>query len=142
MSDNKIIKLPTEVDKFFEGDVLDFTKFPDKEISDDFKEKFKNHRVLDLTTVESKTKRQEIKDIFKSCIENKSPYTYKSRYFNHLFYLTELANMFEEDSFLEIEELQCKELYIQVIEKTKISKEAMKLIPSFLFVHSELRDWK
>ena len=36
MSDNKIIKLPTEVDKFFEGDVLDFTKFPDKEISDYF----------------------------------------------------------------------------------------------------------
>lgn len=140
MSENKIIKLPTEVDKFFEGDVLDFTKFPDKEISDYFNEKFKNHRVLDLTTVESETKRKEIKDIFKSCIENRSPYTYKSKYFNHLFYLTELANMFEEDSFLEIEELQCKELYIQVIEKNKISKEAIKLIPSFLFVLSELRD--
>ena len=140
MSDNKIIKLPTEVDKFFEGDVLDFTEFPDKEISDYFKEKFKNHRGLDLTTVKSETKRLEIKDIFKSCIENKSPYTYKSRYFNHLFYLTELANMFEEDSFLEIEEDVCITLYIQVIEKNKISQEAIKIIPSFLFVLSELRD--
>ena len=83
MSENKIIKLPTEVDKFFEGDVLDFTEFPDKEISDYFKEKFKNHRVLDLTTVESETKRKEIKDIFKSCIGNRSPYASKSKYFNY-----------------------------------------------------------
>ena len=140
MSENKIIKLPTEVDKFFEGDVLDFTEFPDKEISDYFKEKFKNHRVLDLTTVESETKRKEIKDIFKSCIGNRSPYAYKSKYFNYLFYLTELANMFEKDSFLEISEDKCKTLYIQVIEKNKISKEAIKIISSFLFVLFELKD--
>lgn len=136
-----IIEIKTlEIKKFFEQDVLDFTKYPIEEIAQFFTKKFLKYRALDLTTIESEIKREEIRDLFNSIFTNGKPYTVKSKFTNYFFYLPELANKMVCDSFLDITVDDCKKLFQSIIEENNISVEADHIIPALIFELEEIRD--
>ena len=60
---NNIIKLNDDtknINKFWEQDILDFSKYPNKEISEYYKKRKLN--TVNLKNIESETKREEYRD--------------------------------------------------------------------------------
>ena len=133
------LKIPEE-ERFFDNDILDFTKYPDEEISSYFMNKFVAHRTLDLTNVTSDIKKQELKDLIRSCFKSKKPYSIKSKYMNYLLYLPLLANVIQSNSFLEATEEECSDEFLKIIKDKNLSEQAIRIIPAVLFTIDELRD--
>lgn len=126
--------------KFFENDIWNFTNFPDEEIAKIYKGKFLVYRSLDISICKSQEKKEEIRKIFISCFTKGYPYTAKSKRIYFLFYLPELSNMFEEDSFLDIAESTLTMLFQKIIDKYEISKELIKTIPTMQAALYEIKD--
>lgn len=62
---NNIIKLNDEtksIEKFWQQDVLDFSKYPNNEIADYYKKRKLN--TINFTKIESEIKREEYRDFF------------------------------------------------------------------------------
>lgn len=65
MKMNNIIKLNDEtksIEKFWQQDVLDFSKYPNNEIADYYKKRKLN--TINFTKIESEIKREEYRDFF------------------------------------------------------------------------------
>lgn len=94
---NNIIKLNDEtknVEKFWEQDILDFSKYPNKEISEYYKKRKLN--TVNLKNIESETKREEYRDYLKSIFLKEFPFSYASTRMPQVF---RLQNFFNKASF-------------------------------------------
>ena len=77
---NNIIKLNDDtknINKFWEQDILDFSKYPNKEISEYYKKRKLN--TVNLKNIESETKREEYRDYLKSIFLKEFPFSYADR---------------------------------------------------------------
>lgn len=128
------------IKKFFESDNWDFTNFPVEEIAKVYKGMFLVYRTLDISICKSKEKKEEIRKLFISCFTKSYPYSAKSKRIKFLFYLPELSNMFDEDSFLEIEESKLIGLFQEIIDKHNISSELIKTMPTMQAALYEIKD--
>lgn len=94
---NNIIKLNDDtknINKFWEQDILDFSKYPNKEISEYYKKRKLN--TVNLKNIESETKREEYRDYLKSIFLKEFPFSYASTRMPQVF---RLQNFFNKASF-------------------------------------------
>ncbi len=71
------------IKRFFKDDLLDFTKYPVKEIAEHFSsftKYIRRNTIADLTIISNNLVRQEYKDLIITCMVNNKPYSYKSKY--------------------------------------------------------------
>lgn len=130
---SKIIDIKDKILKdYYESNVWDLTKHPNTDIALLFKNKQNRYRILDFTSILSTQKKYELKLFYKAILENKTYNQYTISRFQNCFPLIILANMFEEDSFLEADETILKELYIHAVNEFKASKDSYSVISTFL----------
>lgn len=84
---------------FFSGSIWDFKSFPDDDIATYFSKK---SSIVDITAIEDMPLYDEIKDIYISCLTKQEPYSYKSKSFPYLAYLSDFMTSRCYTSFFEI----------------------------------------
>ena len=126
---SKIIDINDKILKdYYESDIWDLTKHPNKEIAELHKKKFLKYRVLNFNTINSSNKKNELKHFFKYVFDKKSGLKYTTEKFINYYYLIPFANRFSENSFLDVDVDIMKELFLAYLSEIDGPKDAIKII--------------
>ena len=126
------------MEEFFADDILDFSKFPYKEI----KTYLSRFGVIDTTVIKNEENRKAYKDLLFSIAYAKRPYTYAntSDSINHAFNLIDFINKLEEKNFVDLDSDELKTMFFKYCDENHKPKDMKKIIVSCQNAVLDFRD--
>lgn len=127
-----------KMEEFFADDILDFSKFPFKEI----KAHLSRFGVIDTTVIKNEENRKAYKDLLFSIAYTKQPYSYKtnSHSFNYVFKLMDFIDSLNNIYFLEIDSDELKAIFSKYCDENHKPKDMKKIIISCQNAVLDFRD--
>ena len=127
-----------KMEGFFADDILDFSKFPYKEI----KTHLVRFGVIDTTVIKNEENRKAYKDLLFSIAYAKRPYTYAntSDSINHAFNLIDFINKLEEKNFVDLDSDELKAIFSKYCDENHKPKDMKKIIISCQNAVLDFRD--
>ncbi len=127
-----------KIKKFFEGDILDFTNFPD----DDIRCYLKVRGVVDLSVIKNENNKNAFKDLLLSILLKGKPYNYKSTCASmiYIFRLPRFLELLGNTDFLGLESDILKTMFKEYCDKNNFPNDMKRIIGSCQHTVIEYQD--